>query len=443
MESLPNDGRQCAQKMIELAEALVPSERREVIRNSVIHTALQFAGKVVGANGRFVESESDFLNEIAFTQDDSVIENLEYVRRCKSNWDAFKIHLPEFLEVAITHDKQNGTRQAASLVNNLEQIGILAVACDGNSKDVEVAPVVEYINFLRRALVDLGVQTKVIHTEKVEEQTESLETLRERLNALVGLTGVKKEIETTINLIRIREKRREHGLKIPPLSMHMVFTGNPGTGKTTIARQVSKIYRALGVLEKGHLVEVDRSGLVGGYLGQTALKVQDVVKSAMGGILFIDEAYALATTTNSTQDAYGREAIDALVKLMEDNREKLIVVVAGYTKPMQQFLDANVGLRSRFNKFVHFDDYATHELYEIFLRLCTEQNFTYDEQTGRCVHASLETLWQSRDCNFGNARTVRNFFEKCVANQANRLVSLASVSQSDLFTLTVEDVQSL
>jgi len=348
--------------------------------------------------------------------------------------------VPEFLDVAIAYDKGSGTRHAASLVNHLEKIGLLAAASDGNSKSEEVAIVVEYINFLRRAMVARGVQTKAVDTEKANEPLETLDELRERLNALVGLGAVKREIETAVNLIRMRKMRKEHGLKVPPLSMHMVFTGNPGTGKTTVARLLSKVYRALGVLEKGHLIEVDRSGLVGGYLGQTALKVQDVVKSALGGILFIDEAYALATTTNATQDLYGREAVDTLVKLMEDNREKLIVVVAGYTKPMQQFLDANAGFRSRFNKFVHFDDYAAQDLYEIFVRLCTEQNFTYDEEAGRCIHARLGSLWEKRDGNFGNARSVRNFFEQCVANQANRLASVGSVSQADLFTLTVADV---
>jgi SpoVK/Ycf46/Vps4 family AAA+-type ATPase len=428
--------------MIEIAEALVPSERREVIRNNVIHSALQFTGKVVGADGRFVELESSFLNEIGFTPDDSVLDNLEYVRRCKANWDAFRFHVPEFIGIAITHDKESGTRHAASLVNHLEKLGLLAAACDGNSKAAELTIIVEYINFLRRTLVSRGVETKAIEKEKPKEPVETLEDLRDRLNALVGLAAVKQEIETAMNLVRVRQMRKEHGLKVPPLSMHMVFTGNPGTGKTTVARLLSSIYRALGVLEKGHLVEVDRSGLVGGYLGQTALKVQDVVKSALGGILFIDEAYALATTANSNQDSYGREAIDTLVKLMEDHREKLVVIVAGYTKPMEQFLDANVGLRSRFNKFVHFEDYRAQDLYEIFLRLCTEQNFTYDEETGRCIHARLEALWEKRDGNFGNARSVRNFFERSVSNQANRLASISNVSQSDLFTLISKDIPS-
>lgn len=444
MESIPGEGRECCMKMVGIAETLVPSDKRELISNNVIFTALQLAGKVTGADGRFLESESAFLNAVARTPDDSVVENLEYVRRCQSKWEPFKTQVPEFLRVAVAHDKANGTRKAATLIDSLDKIGLLAAACDEKSKDAELSIVVEYINFLRRFVVGQGVSTKSAQEEKQEAKSEPVESLIERLNNLVGLAAVKKEVTTTVNVVRVGRIREQHGLKVPTRSLHLVFSGNPGTGKTTVARLLAEIYGAIGALGKGHLTETDRSGLVAAYSGQTALKVQELVKRSLGGILFIDEAYALAA---SKDDNYGREAIDTLLKLMEDHRAQLVVVVAGYTKPMQQFLDANPGLRSRFNKFVHFEDYAASELYEIFVRFCTEHHFTYDEATGKRINSHLEMLWELRDENFGNGRTVRNLFEHCLQNQANRIAARMSASEpptaTDLCTLMSEDVPSV
>lgn len=221
----------------------------------------------------------------------------------------------------------------------------------------------------------------------------------------------------------------------------MVFTGNPGTGKTTIARLVSQIYKSMGILTKGQFVETDRAGLIGGYLGQTALKTQEVVQSAIGGILFIDEAYSLTDNT-SGHDQYGQEAVSTLLKLMEDHRDDLIVIVAGYTEPMQKFIRSNPGLQSRFNKFLHFDDYAPAELTEIFRHFAMEGDYKLDMETELKLEAVFEGLYGERDETFGNARLARNLFEKAINAHANRMVSAGAMDEESLVTLYPEDIPS-
>ncbi|MBW3572691.1 MAG: AAA family ATPase, partial [Gemmatimonadetes bacterium] len=264
-----------------------------------------------------------------------------------------------------------------------------------------------------------------------------LNELMAKLHRLIGLEKVKKEVETLTNLVRVNRMRQERKLPVPPLSLHMAFTGNPGTGKTTVARLLSQIFRAIGVLEKGHLVETDRSGLVAGYVGQTAIKVHEKVQEAMGGMLFIDEAYALAT---GDQEDFGREAVDTLGKQIEDHRDRFIVVVAGYPDPMQKFLDSNPGLRSRFNRFIHFDDYAPDELFGIMRLMCDEHGYRLDESAATFVRALLEKMHQTRGANFANGRSVRNLFEQAVANQANRVGPLEDPTDEVLCTLRAEDV---
>jgi SpoVK/Ycf46/Vps4 family AAA+-type ATPase len=184
-----------------------------------------------------------------------------------------------------------------------------------------------------------------------------------QLDALVGLENVKKDVKNLVNLMKVRKLRQENDLPVPPMSLHMVFMGNPGTGKTTVARLISSLYASIGVLSKGQLIEVDRSGLVAGYVGQTALKTQEVIKSALGGVLFIDEAYSLSS---GGENDFGREAIETILKAMEDHRDDLVVIVAGYDEPMQKFLSSNPGLESRFNKYFYFQDYTGEQLMAIF-----------------------------------------------------------------------------
>jgi len=276
-------------------------------------------------------------------------------------------------------------------------------------------------------------------TNNIEEPEETLEDIQRELDELIGLEDIKFEVNTLINLTKINNIRKIRGLKAVTMSRHMVFMGSPGTGKTTIARIVSRIYKVLGVLSKGHLVETDRAGLVAGYIGQTASNVKKVVENAIGGILFIDEAYSL-TYSDSAAD-FGQEAVDTIVKLMEDNRDDLVVIVAGYENEMKDFINSNPGLKSRFNKYIKFKDYTAEELFDIFMMLVNKNMFIITEEAKLYMKKLLEE--KCTEEGFGNGRGVRNCFEKLLEIQANRIVSVPDISDSELQTITKDDVISL
>ena len=259
------------------------------------------------------------------------------------------------------------------------------------------------------------------------------------LDELVGLENVKSEIRSIVNFAKIQAVRKKGGLKVFPISYHLVFIGNPGTGKTTVARIVAKIYKQLGLLSKGHLVEVDRSGLVAGYVGQTAIKTQGVISKAMGGVLFIDEAYMLS----SERDVFGQEAIDTLLKAMEDHRDDLIVIVAGYESLMLKFIESNPGLKSRFNRYIHFDDYSPEQLFDILAGMCSKNQYVLSEEAQKLARAHFERVYAARSESFGNARAVRNCFEKMITNQANRVAEYKEATIRQIQTIEREDLAFL
>lgn len=257
------------------------------------------------------------------------------------------------------------------------------------------------------------------------------------LNNLIGLESVKQEVEALTNYIRIQKTREEKGLATTPISYHCVFTGNPGTGKTTVARILAKIYKNLGVVTKGHLVETDRSGLVAEYVGQTAVKTNKIIDSALDGVLFIDEAYSLIS---SSENDYGKEAISTLLKRMEDDRSRLVVILAGYTKEMKDFIDSNPGLQSRFNRYIEFPDYNADDLYQIFCKQLKQFEYTMSEEAAESLKGYLAYAVAHKDQNFGNARFVRNLFERTLQQQANRLSREVNLTAQKLSEIIKEDL---
>lgn len=276
-----------------------------------------------------------------------------------------------------------------------------------------------------------------VNTTTSKETTDQSTNPMEELNALIGLSSVKKAITELRNFANVQQMRKNNGLPVSDISCHLVFTGNPGTGKTTVARLVAQIYKELGLVSKGHLVEASAKELIAGYTGQTAIKTGEVIKEAMGGVLFIDEAYSLL---DSKEGGFGQQAIDTLLKEMEDHRDDLAVIVAGYLEPMEEFIHSNPGLESRFNRYIHFEDYTPEELFEIFQSICKKNAYATDENVGTIIKEHLATLHKSAGDNFANARTVRNLFETIIAKQATRISNEQCPSIEMLTTITVADV---
>jgi len=323
----------------------------------------------------------------------------------------------------------------------------LAAICDttGVRKSREGLNPLDYVTSAEPSFIEKhsaqvqtsGGGTNAPKAEEKEPEKPNFDELMEQLDSLVGLDTVKKEVKNLINLVKVRKLRQENDLPVPPMSFHMVFLGNPGTGKTTVARLISGLYAAIGVLSKGQLIEVDRSGLVAGYVGQTALKTQEVIQSALGGVLFIDEAYSLAS---GGENDFGREAIETLLKAMEDHRDDLVVIVAGYTGPMEKFIHSNPGLESRFNRYFFFPDYDGNQLTEIFRIQCKKNSYTLTPEADEAALKMFTRLYEERDENFGNGRDVRNCFEDMVVRQSNRVAALESPSKEDLITVKPEDL---
>lgn len=288
---------------------------------------------------------------------------------------------------------------------------------------------------------------KYLGAEKVEglyldlkaDSDISLDDLIQELDSLIGLENIKNHVKDLIYFHQVQKMREKNGFKKAERTLHMAFLGNPGTGKTTVARIVGRMYKAIGLLSKGHFIEASRTDLIAEYQGQTAVKVKRLIERAKGGVLFIDEAYSL--TENDHSDSYGRESLTELTKALEDYRDDLVVIVAGYTDLMEAFFESNPGLKSRFNTFIYFEDYSVRELKDIFKYICKQNDYIPDDNALIKIKNYLQMDWESKNKNFSNARLARNLFDDTVMNQSRRLIQQnKSLLEKDLILIKSDDI---
>lgn len=401
----------------------------------------RFVSYVIASNSMISDGEPEFLSEL-LDREISADELANYIAAENIHSKDFATAIPSVFRRHI-NDANLSYRYLKAFID----IGKEAIVSDQKAEAEEAEAYTNYIYMLMDFFKsenpeiadeinlstpeELGLSVSAAATDEA-----TLEELLEELDGLIGLTSVKKNVHSLLHLQSIQMEREKRGLPKIPMSNHLVFMGNPGTGKTTVARLIARIYNKIGLLSTGNFVEVDRSGMVAGYVGQTAIEVKNVMDTAKGGVLFIDEAYSLA---NGLQGDYGMEAIETLLKRMEDDREDMIVIVAGYPKLMEKFISSNPGLRSRFSKKIFFPDYNPDELLEILQYMVKKNSFTISEEALDFAYDTFEKKYDNRGEDFANAREVRNFFESAVVSQADRLYGKGDLSDEELCRLEVDD----
>ena len=423
-----------------------------VYRRDVVADVADLVAAVIDADGSFGEAElAAYVEGIGPLLDPPVQAAPAELRtrRTLAGRAAWLATPSTLFDVLLRADRRDGIRRSHEYYAMALDLAHAVAAIGLPTSEAELAAIDRFRSTLLGAMDAVGINRpgsavdhvtpwhgpEAVAAPALEPAAEPIEELLAELDRLVGLEAVKSEVRRLTSLLTVQRLRGERGLPVIETSHHLVFTGNPGTGKTTVARLLSRIYHALDVVTRGHLVETDRSALVAGYVGQTATKTRAVLEQALGGTVLIDEAYALAR--GGEQD-FGREAIDTLVKFMEDHRDDLAIIAAGYPEEMATFIGANPGLRSRFTRTIHFEDYTTDELVAIFVGMGDANEYHLSDEAADALRVLIEA--QPRDRGFGNARFVRNVFESAVARHAERVAPLPDPSTEQLTTLTVADV---
>ena len=466
----------CYAEADKIENSNIYNDTKMKLREMVQFDFLQFLAYLCFSDGADMRSELAFIKDyLGYDFDIARLNTFKYQRTAYSG---FLTNPPRSLSFFAQSDIRSmttysKTSKAFQLVHTFQLLGETFIACNNISSPIEIGHLTNYISMMEQYLRKLGFTGSHVQAgihfnsnsanslsstpasagritqnandgnsnSSSSEQAMDVDVLLEELNALTGLESVKQDIQNLVNIIRVQKLREARGMKQPSISLHMVFSGNPGTGKTTVARLLANIYKGLGVLPSGHLVEVDRSKLVVGYVGQTATKTAQVIDEALGGVLFIDEAYTLSASKG--ENDFGQEAIDTLLKAMEDHRDDLIVIVAGYPDLMEDFLNSNPGLRSRFNKYIFFADYTPEELIEILKSMCQKQEYKMTEEAITFALDYFTKRVHEHSESFANAREVRNFMEKAIAHQASRIVTFGDdVTDDVLITFEQSDFEA-